>query len=340
MRWDQPYELRKTQLEYDIFLVSNGGMGFTPGIEKVGALGGTELECNLLLEELAKLGLKVGSMNNIGSAVKSKGVECWPISDLKILDIKTKILINMRGINPPGGIAFQRVVSWLTDNVNPAQQYFMDTVPPQLGQRTVAVSDFHLSQCKTQWNPIRIHNMVPQFIYDHPRVKKDFNLFVYASAAMKGLPETLKAWNELRNHYTIKKSKLLVLSPGYDMPDMEELKKTKNVEFMGPQKIQDLAGILARAGGLFQVNTMPETFGLIYAFAEAVGCTPHALCLNSFGALKEVVNTPVVTNDLKVFQQNITDYSGGKNKCLNPKDFSVETIFKEWVAVLERVTSG
>lgn len=337
MRWDHPYQLNKTQLQYDVLLVSNTGMGFAPGIEHTAPLGGSELEACLLLEELAKLNLKVGSVNPIGSAVKSKNVDNWSLNDLKIVDIKTKILINLRGIPPPQGIAFQRVIHWLTDNIQSDAPYFMENLPPELNQRTVAVSDFHLHQMKLSWNPSRIYNMVPDFIYNAPKVKKDPNLFLYASSAMKGLPETLKLWKELSNNYAIKKSKLLVCSPGYDRPDMEELKKIKNVEFIGALKIQDLIGAMLRCNGLFYVNRMPETFGLVAAFAEAVGCVPHALCLNGFGGLKEVVNTPTVVDDVKLFSQNLIDYNNGKLKCLSPKNFKPSIIIPQWVSLLESV---
>ena len=337
MRWDKNYDLKKTELEYDIFLVSNGGMGFAPGIENIAPLGGTELECNFLLGELAKLDLKVGSYNNLGAAIRSDKVDCYPLADNKILNIKTKILINMRGIPPPTGIAFQRICHWLTDNINPQNPYYMDSIPPDLRQITVAVSDYHRNQCKPYWNAHRIYNMVPDNLYSLPHVKKDPYLFVYASAAMKGLPETLKLWKEMSNHYVIKKSKLLVCSPGYDNPDMEELRKTKNVEFIGALKFSNLVDVLSKATGLFQVNRMPETFGLVYAFAEAVGTAPHALCLNGPGALLEVVNTPTITNDVKAFGQNIIDYSTGKSKPLMPKNFRTSSIMPNWVSLLESV---
>jgi hypothetical protein len=330
--------LHKTQLEYDVLLVSNTGIGFSPGIEGVGPLGGTELECCLLLEELSKLGLKCGSVNPIGSPVKSKGVECWPLSSMKILDIKAKILINMRGVPPPTGIAFQRIIHWMTDLIVPSNQYYQEMLPPELKQTTVAVSDFHLAQMPQKWNPTRIYNMVPQFIYDFPSVKKDPRLFIYPSAAMKGLPETLKLWHEMRNHYVIGKSKLLVLSPGYDHPDMEELKKVKNVEFVGALRLQDVVGALARCTGLFSVNKMPETFGLVYAFAEAVGCAPHVMCLNGPGAIPEVINTKTVTFDAKTFSQNIIDYGSGKYQIQKPKNFSPSEVLSDWVRLLEAVS--
>lgn len=246
----------------------------------------------------------------------------------------------MRGVPPPTGIAFQRIVHWCSDLISPETQYYQNMLPPDLKQVTVGVSDFHVNQMPAKWNPHRIYNMVPEEIYNHPHVKKDPRLFIYPSAALKGLPETLKLWHEMRNHYVIGKSKLLVLSPGYDHPDFEELKKVKNVEFVGALRLKDVVGTISRCAGLFSVNRMPETFGLVYAFAEAVGTVPHVLCLNGPGAIPEVINTKTVTNDVKVFSQNIIDAGSGKLQVQKAKDFRPSVIMPKWVELLEKVSMG
>src|SRR5271170_6273300 len=124
MRWSEPYITQPLEQTYDVFLSSAVGMAWVPGISKVGALGGSEWECELLVTELAKMGLKVGVCSPIFYPTKSANVDCWPLTELnKTVTIKTNILINMRGQQPPPGVSFQRMISWLTDNVSPQHQY-------------------------------------------------------------------------------------------------------------------------------------------------------------------------------------------------------------------------
>jgi hypothetical protein len=90
--------------------------------------------------------------------------------------------------------------------------------------------------------------------------------------------------------------------------------------------------MIASAQGLFYVNTMPETFGIVLALAEALG-TPAFMCgLNGLGGAEDTVAENVVTRDPDRFVKMVLDpreWGGPVHR-----DFRWSVVVEQWLRVL------
>jgi len=58
---------------------------------------------------------------------------------------------------------------------------------------------------------------------------------------------------------------------------------------------------------MFYVNDFPETFGVSPYLAEVLGCRTHILCTKGYGALKEILNSPLVTDNSDQFMREMIE---------------------------------
>ena len=163
--------------------------------------------------------------------------------------------------------------------------------------------------------------------------------FVYASAACKGLQQTLEAWAKLP---LPKDAELVVTNPGYDTYEAERIIRElqpKQVKYLGVMpSMDDVADILAESAGLFYVNTHAECTSITLAMCEALGRRVHMLCLQGLGGVKETVSSPLVTEDPKEFSRDFLlslhekeekEWQHGE-----PLDFSATSAAKAWLDLL------
>jgi len=318
--------------DFDVILVDTIGMPFIGSTAIYNGMGGSEFEQILLLEELVKNGKSVMSINNTPVAAFEKGVHYYPKDVLKFQNFKCKTLIVERTTPVPTNIEFEKLLIWATDMPNDTYSVhgpWFNNPKATL----VSVSDWHGSLFANIQNKKTIYNMIPDSVYDM-KVAKNFNKFIYTSAGIKGLNETVEFFKEIKKNYFFKKTELLVLNPGYDKVDVELLKKNK-INFGGTLPFGNVLMETANSGVLFYVNKMPETFGISVVLAEILGCAPFVLCLNGFGALKEVSNSPYITNNVDEFQKNLIEFTKKQNSYKNPaQDFRSSKIIKDWLAVI------
>jgi hypothetical protein len=167
------------------------------------------------------------------------------------------------------------------------------------------------------------------------REDKRERVFVYGSAAMKGLIPTLMLWGELRrNHYAFRKATLIVTSPGYDSPEMDKLRNTPGVVYEQQKTLGDMMLRIANSDGLFQFNAMPETFGCVHVLAEIVGRPAWVICSEAGpGALKEVLANPwTVHTNPKDFVDAV---SQRKWPTLAPAhDYRMTKLLPQWLEAL------
>lgn len=318
--------------QFDVILYDSVGSPFLGSFVRDMGMGGSEFEQVLLLEGLAAQGLRVLSLNNIPVPAHQNGVCYYPIDTLKIRPMKCKTLIVERSSQIPASIDYEKIIVWATDIPGHAYNHHAGILR-QPNAKLVAVSDWHKSLFPELWNKTTIYNMIPDWVYDQKSAKNS-NQWIYTSAALKGLNETLEAYRELKKNYFFKKTEFLILSPGYDSPDMEALKKSK-VAFGGSIPFQDVVFNTAKAHTMMYVNKMPETFGISVVMAEILGTIPHVLCLNGPGALKEVCNTPYITDNFQDFQKNLIETTKGSTPSIVAKDFRVSTILPQWLELVK-----
>ncbi len=232
----------------------------------------------------------------------------------------------------PSEIDFEKLIVWAQDTYSEASySHFKPFFEPGGSATLVAVSKWAEGLFPATWNKTNIHNMVPDWVYDY-KVAKDQNQFIYASATIKGLPSTVECFKELKKTYFFKKHELSVLSPGYDDPHAEILKKNK-VHFAGSLPFSDVVKNIARSGSMLYVNDFPETFAISPVMAEILGCNVFVYCTKGIGALNETLNTPLVTDNKEQFWNSLMEF--GKNSNSMPKvkanDYRVSTIIKKWL---------
>lgn len=144
-----------------------------------------------------------------------------------------------------------------------------------------------LTVCVSKWQAARFASptvVVPPMLGDHVyRHVSDRIIaptaWVYASAANKGLRETLTAWEKgpIGHH------PLMVTTTGYDEPEVG-LCESYNARWLGRLGPLDMVDLIASCHGMFYRNAAPETFGVTTAIAVALGlelnieCVGHDAC--------------------------------------------------------------
>jgi tetratricopeptide (TPR) repeat protein len=185
---------------------------------------------------------------------------------------------------------------------------------------------------------IVIPYMIQDHVYTFPKVPKDPNKFIYASAALKGLTRTLEEWCGIPR---VSHAMLYVCVPGYDAPSNKDktLFDSENIKFLGSLTPEKVIEEMRTAAGMFYVNVFPETFCVSAVLAETLGCRMHILCENGFGALKETLTSASVTDDLRTFRAEfvtscIYDVEGSP-----PRNFNEHEVVPQWEHALFGETS-
>lgn len=205
----------------------------------------------------------------------------------------------------------------------------------------ITVSEFH----KKQWKDLRlIDPLIPEF----PLIKVIYNpiddnlkpddtpvnkaKLLFPSAAWKGLDNTIRVFKNLKKIQS--DFELVITNPSYHET---KIITHNGVHYLGSQtharNIQEMRSSLA----VFQMNhEAPETFGLVFAEANAVG-TP---CLaHPFGAATEVLTNPdqlINTYDREAVIQKILDWRFKERPSVDiPDKFRLSQVIKEWEKLLQ-----
>lgn len=195
----------------------------------------------------------------------------------------------------------------------------------------VGVSRWQLDRFKLECLPAK-RRCIPPIVEKAPDVGKVPGRYVYASAAMKGLKETLAAWAELRPRLPAN-AHLRVSWGGWGAPDFEVT--GPDVEVVGALAPADSREEIASAIGLFYVNTYPETFCAIAAVAEAAKTTPYIWCPGGDPAgLGESITTPWHSSKDRFFEHVLTGSTAAKSALFMPKNYSKNKIVQAWENIL------
>jgi hypothetical protein len=317
-------------VNYDVVIADGVSTpDFNPRIAEERGLGGVEWTLMLLADALGAAGYRVLVLHR-GSAFKAGRVEYGHIARAYESKIACAALVCSRWTAPPPIIAPRVVFSyhdiperWMFAG---AQRRFLDE-----GAVAVCVSSWlsgKVGEIDTAWRRVVIAPMLLDECYEFDAAAKDQNKMVYASAAIKGAPETLDVWEEIREHFSETHwGELFMAINGYDDLSAKDVKRMNEIAVrrLGQLPARRIIHELRTAAGLFFVNTFRETHCIIASTALALGCRLHILTPPDPAALPETTaGAPLVTSSKHAF---IEDYV---RAFLSPRD-------PRWVLPRERV---
>lgn len=178
------------------------------------------------------------------------------------------------------------------------------------------------------YNPIP-NNLMP----DNTPINK--NKLIFCSSPNKGIGETILNFNKVTE--VLPDMVLYIANPGYMALKGykhldEKLLNNPKIVVLGHLKQQELLQHVREAFCVFCPQTYkPETFGLVYAEANAVG-TP--VLAYDFGAAKEVLNGEEQVVDIKrsdIVIKRLSDwYQYGRPKVDGKDIFRLSNVIKAW----------
>lgn len=225
-----------------------------------------------------------------------------------------------------------RVALWL--HVFPGRHnHKMGQVLQQAGVQIIAVSHSHARwlgrfmepaapAIHVMYNPI-CDDLMPD---DTPR---NPDLLLFASAPHKGLDQVLSRFARVQR--AIPSLRLAIADPGYlRWPVAHDI--AAGLTWMGTLSEEDLIAQYRRALCVFMPQThFAETFGLVIAEANAVGCP--ALLQSGLGANDEVASAGSavmdVTDDAALIQQ-ITTWRAAAPICYARAKFRLSAVLASW----------
>jgi hypothetical protein len=320
------------EFKFDVMFYDSIGMRFNDDIISQQAIGGSEFVLWQLAQEMGRRGLKVlvqltrhhGTENVYGNVTYRYGSIQIPLD--------TNHLIHHRYSD----LNYESKVTWKTrsflcsDLWGQHNDFLEHLVIPG---NVVCVSQWQASQFPEHWSVTTIANPLPTQVYEPTEISRDPRVFVYASAALKGLASTLKTWQKIRTIYPeLQDSRLRVLNPGYDDASALCLPQYDGVEFVGSVPFHQVLKEFRCAAGLFFVNDFPETFCITAALAEATGARVHCWMRNG-GAISDTVNSSLVTTSEEAFISDFHKFykSTSNSGIESPKRYDAATIVDLWL---------
>ncbi len=330
---------------YDVTIYDSVGLGVSHKLYDTQGLGGSEFQQLLLAESLAEAGFKVLylSKNTLSNHVDYQGNGSIDYQTLHT-NFKTNNLIIVRNSKYDWKIGnFKKVFVWSHDTnygnlYNDAHGEMFANIKATL----LCVSDWQKKLFDPlNWNTLVVYNSIPDFVFDYklPEKKKQF---IYASAAWKGLQQTVGIFNQLKNNNEFKDFKLKILSPGYENFNGQNL-SNNDIEWIGSVKFDEVVKYVAESYGLLYYNTMAETYGIVPVLAASLKTVPLIYQSDntwySGGALTETVGSKFVANNFNDYVKLIFNHKSLKEN-LNKINYqalaSKKAIFaNRWKSVLD-----
>lgn len=336
-----------TQYDYDVVVWDTVGGAYTSeSMNK--ASGGSEKEVVQLAEGLAKKGFRVLCLNGIerrahaemgvvdkrdGKNVDTRGSVTWDNAN-SAKNIRCKTLVVQRYSRLPlqMEVLADRMVVRATDVYG---DYYKNSALTHL-----CVSEWQAAAFRAAAIPcVVIPAMLDDDYYELAATTKIRGRFIYASAYMKGLKETLAKWKELRHRFSseMRSCTLFITSPGYGKlkeSPCDFLPGDENVVILHDLPPRELAKYMATCEGLFYVCDFAESFCAVAAIANAVGCRVHVLekhgCLSG---VQEATNGFITERD-DVFDDCFLLGLREELKATASNDFRVSTVMPQWLAAL------
>ncbi len=177
---------------------------------------------------------------------------------------------------------------------------------------------------KTCYNPI------PAALAAYPTQQRDSNKLLFLSAPNKGLDQVLNTFEQI--NLRLNSLQLYIANPGYreDQPAA-----IKNVHYLGALPAEQVKQHLATSLCVFYPqNTFAETFGLIYAEANALG-TP--VLAHDIGAAREILhpnNELIDAEDIGQVTNTVIQWQQQLPQVSYRQEFDAAAIYQQWTSAL------
>ena len=314
-------------MKYDVVYYDTISHPFSRRMNAKKPCGGTELNHVKVVHGLADAGYSVLVVNNNMTGEVDGGVVYDNWTRISNVECRTLVVCRFSEFSiERSPIKFDRVVMAMNDQFQEWQR------PRYIPGATVILnSQWHADNFPAEWPKVVVPALVDDFVYGYGHDVRDFNKFIYASAVCKGLRPTLKLWDEIRRMPGMEKAELHVTTAGHDRLPAYII-EMHGAKWIGELSPDEVLRELSTAAGLFFVNVLPETFCVLAAVAEAVGCRCHILALAG-GAVFTTVRTPLVTSDRGEFIRRFCEMYHAMPAVL-PHNFSTSAVIPQWIKAL------
>jgi len=178
---------------------------------------------------------------------------------------------------------------------------------------------------KTCYNPI------PAELADYAPQRRDTNKLLFLSAPNKGLDQVLKTFQQINRH--LKDLQLYIANPGYRNDQLTDI---PNVHYLGALPAEQVKQHIASSLCVFYPqDTFAETFGLIYAEANALG-TP--VMAHDIGAAREILhpdNALIKAGDNYQIAKMLVEWQRNLPNVSYRDEFDQPAVYQQWAKALE-----
>lgn len=305
------------------------------------SMGGVEATVIRIAEKLSEIIPVVVAIKNRRTISSTQNVHYMPITPY-LLTLDWHAVICLRSLSSAYEIraANPKVPLWI---------WFHDFIKidlfPHLHEMekqhigAIVISDYQQKQLTDLFlldpyfkNPPQFHklyNPIDDALIPDKSVVDKFKL-LFSSSPHKGLKETLEGFFKL--HQIDPRFQLYVTNPGYFRPKMAPQEGVTFLTLTHQENIQLMRESLA----LFQLNSVyPETFGLVFAEASAVG-TPSLT--HPLGAVPEILGEEhqlIDTTDIDAVIEKILQWNHERPKVRLDNKFRLSQVIQEWIKVLK-----
>jgi len=183
---------------------------------------------------------------------------------------------------------------------------------------------------KTKISIKTCYNPIPAELTKYPVQKRDINKLLFLSAPNKGLNQVLKTFQQINRH--LKDLQLYIANPGYRVDQRETI---PNVHYLGALPADEVKQHIATSLCVFYPqNSFAETFGLIYAEANALG-TP--VLAHDIGAAKEILhpnNQLIDAEDNYQVTKTLVQWQRQLPEVSYREVFDAPAIYQQWTDAL------
>jgi hypothetical protein len=316
---------------FDVIVYDYMGGNYTGSSPDKTSVGGAPFAVIQVIKGLAARGVTVAVINDYPGDTIEGGVRYISRHIAGRQKWSCKTLFQQRTGDAPDWIKRAKIVVALHDKPG----WHTKTLTDRLGRERVefvAVSKWQAGLYPLELNCQVIPNILPDIVYE-TRITHTSGRFIYASAASRGLDESISMWRRLQQYERVRGGSFVACAPGYD-----PIKSSggDGIEILGSLTFPMLVKEMADSEGLLYCNSNPETFSYIAAIAEALGRKTHILCKYDMGAIPDTVNSKLVTRNAYQFAKDFIASYGDTSGAWTwkPKDYRSSTWMPKWAELL------
>lgn len=314
------------------------------------ALGGTEATIIRIAHALAAFHTVTVAQHNRFEDCEENNVRYVSLKTAHQLNPNAVILLRSYDLLSEIGTRYQNARLFFWVHNTPSNEFFrVKPVLLQFGYQIITVSNYHRQsveeKLKGKWHQqllstkkskttVPVHTLYNPIADDLNPDETTFNhnKLLFLSSPHKGLKETLAAFKQVLNHFP--DFRLSISNPGYRQMTYS---LPEQARFLGVLRHQEVIQQLRESFCVFYPQTSkPETFGLIYAEANAVG-TP--VLANHFGAAKEVLShSTQLINGKKIDHiiAKLHEWKKQRPQVYGKPEFRLRCVTQQWLQLLEK----